>query len=364
MILYLISELDVGGAEKALFHLVCNLDARFGRPAVACLSGRGRVGDWLRDAGIDVINLDATPMMAPTEFGHLRRILRTGRYRLLHTFLYHANIFGRLAAIGTGVPVISSLRVMEVDRPFRTKADRWTIRFVAAETCVAEAVRQWSIKRGLPADKLVTIPNGVDCAAFQAPRGAVRTELGLAETTRVVLFIGRLHWQKGPDVLVNAAARLVPLVRDVRFLFVGAGPMETRLRENVAGANLGSHVLFLGRRDDIPALLADADVLAVPSRWEGMPNALLESMAAGRPAVAARVGGCPELVVDGQTGLLVPPEDHAALAAALEKVLVRKVFAEEMGTAARERAKSNFTIDAMVDRNEALYDRILARTGR
>ena len=361
MILYLISELDVGGAEKSLFHLATGLDARFGRPAVACLWGRGRLGQWLQDAGIEVIHLHGHRVGLLAAAFHLRKMLKSGRFTLLHTFLFHANIAGRLAAAGTGVPVISSIRVTETDRPFRVTIDRLTSRRVVAETCVAEAVRQWSIQHGLPADKLITIPNGIDCPASQPSPARIKDDLGLPDGARLALFIGRLHRQKGPDVLLQAARILCPQMPNAHFVLAGDGPLEGSIRRHAERYGLAGHFHLLGRRDDVPALLAVADLLVLPSRWEGMPNAVLEAMAAGRPAVAANVGGCPELIIDGQTGLLVPPENPDALAEAIRRLLSDATLAARMGQAARRRAEQEFSIEKMVRRNEELYDRFLKR---
>jgi len=362
MILYLISELDVGGAEKSLFHLVMGLDReRFGDPVVACLWGKGRVGQWFEDAGVEVIYLSPGKAGLLPAGLRLRRILKSGRFKLFHTFLFHANFVGRLAAIGTGVPVVSSIRVTEVDRPFRVTLDRLTNRFVVAETCVAEAVRRWSIERGLPAEKLVTIPNGVDVSAYKADRGKLHGELDLPAEARIALFLGRLSSQKGPDILLDAAAALCHRMPELHFILAGDGPLRGKLHMAAEREGLLSQIHFMGRRDDVAELLADADLLVLPSRWEGMPNAVLEAMAAARPVVATDVGGCPELVADGQTGLIVPQDDAAALADAIEKIISDPDLGREMGAAGRERAQREFPIEKMVRMNEQLYEKIVSK---
>jgi len=384
MILYLISELDIGGAEKNLYRLATRLDPRFGRPTVACLWGRGGVADWLRDAGIEVISLAAGKASLLPAALRLRRLLKSGRFRMLHTFLFHANIAGRLAAARTGVPVVSSLRVTETDRPIRAAIDRLTCRRIVAETCVSNAVRQWAAGRGLPAGKLVVIPNGIDVNDFNVEPGCIRRELALPDSARIALFIGRLEKQKGPDILLRAAALPASANTDLHFVLAGDGPMWRPLERFCESHNLTTRVHLLGRRDDVPALLADADLLVLPSRWEGMPNVVLEAMAAGRPVVAANVGGTAELVIDqaaaravlpadaggtaelvidrnapSATGVLVPPEDPPALACAIAAVLSDAAHARQLGAAGRRRAASEFTIEKMVRLNERLYDSIL-----
>jgi len=360
MILYLISELDVGGAEKNLCRLATGLNwERFGRPAVACLWGSGRVGEWLEDAGIEVIHLHLRKVGLLLAALKLRGILKSGRFELLHSFLFHANFVGRLAAARTGVPVVSSIRVTEVDRPFRVTLDRLTNRLVAAETCVSEAVRRWSIEQGLPAEKLFTIPNGVDCSAYQAEKGKLRGELNLPAEAKIALLPARLARQKGPDILLEAAVALCPRMPDLHFVLAGDGPLRAKLRISAKTEGIAHRFHLLGHRDDVPELLADADVVVLPSRWEGMPNAALEAMAAGRPVVAADVGGCPEVVDAGRTGLLVPPADSAELAEAIAKIISAPELGREMGEAGRERARDEFSVEKMVRMNEQLYEKIM-----
>jgi len=359
MLLYLISELDHGGAEKSLFNLATHLDERFGKPEVACLWGRGEVGAWFEAAGIKVTYLCPQHFSPIRTIFKLRRMLKSGKFKLLHAYLYHANIIGRLAAAGTGVPVVSSIRVAEEDRRFRVAVDRITHRLVKAETCVSESVRRWSISLGIPADKLVTIPNGVAPELWQVSGGKLKAELQLDDDEEIALFVGRLHHQKGPDVFMEAAKRLCPQRQRLHFVFVGDGPLAARLQRQANEANLSRQVHFLNRRDDLPDLMADANLLVLPSRWEGMPNVVLEAMAAGKPVVGSSVGGTPEAVVDGETGLLVPPDDPQALADAVARILDDRELEEAMGRAGRRRVEAEFSIPLMVRRNEELYDAIL-----
>jgi glycosyltransferase involved in cell wall biosynthesis len=361
VILYLINELYVGGAEKCLVSLARRVDPdRFGRPAVASLWGTGLLADELKTAGIEVIPLALHKRELPLAALRLRRLLRSGRFRLLHTFLFHANLVGRLAAAGTGVPVVSSIRVAEVDRPFRVTLDRLTNGLVAAETCVSEAVRQWSIERGLPAHKLFTIPNGVDCSIYGLDRGMFREVVDLEPEAKIALFIGRLHRQKGPDILVDVAGILQRRWPDLHFVLAGDGPMASKLWRMAKKKGVSERFHVLGDCDDVSQVLDDADLLVLPSRWEGMPNAILEAMASRVPVVATDVGGCGELVENGKTGFLVPPRDPGAVAEAIDKVLSGPRQAKAMAQSARERVEKEFTFERMVEANEELYERILA----
>ncbi|NQT18692.1 MAG: glycosyltransferase [Planctomycetes bacterium] len=361
MILYLINELYVGGAEKSLAYLAGRLNSnRFGRPVVASLWGTGPLADELKKAGIEVISLALHKWQIPLAALRLRRILRSKRFGLLHTFLFHANLVGRLAAIGSGVPVVSSIRVAEEDRPFRVTLDRLTNGLVAAETCVSEAVRQWSIERGLPAEKLITIHNGIDCSAYGLGRGTFRDGAELGPEAKIALFIGRLHRQKGPDILVDVASILFHRRPNLHFVLDGDGPMEAKLRRMAREKGVAERFHLLGKCDDVSQVLDDADMLVLPSRWEGMPNAILEAMAGGVPVVATDVGGCGELVQNGKTGLLVPPCDARALAEAIDAIISDPGQAATMAQAARECVGREFTVEKMVRANEELYERILA----
>jgi len=160
--------------------------------------------------------------------------------------------------------------------------------------------------------------------------------------------------------VVEAAPEVLARFRGVRFVFVGDGPMEDELRERVARLGIADNVEFLGHRDDVPAVLADADVFVLSSRSEAFPNAIVEAMMSGLPVVASSVGGIPELVEDGRTGRLVPPGDAAHLAAAVIDILDHPDRAMQMGQTARRRIEEQYSFDRMVHQFETLYLRELA----
>jgi len=171
-----------------------------------------------------------------------------------------------------------------------------------------------------------------------------------------VVTLARLSPQKGIDTLVTAAG----LVPEAKFLVVGDGPERTALEAQAESLGISSRVSFLGHRRDVPALLASADVFALPSLFEGLPLSVLEAMAAAKPVVASRIGGTDEAVVDGVTGILVPPSDPAALAQAIRTVLADPQLAARMGGAGRARVHEAFTAQAMARGVEAVYDELLA----
>lgn len=218
----------------------------------------------------------------------------------------------------------------------------------------------------LPADRIVVIPNGVEMERFAGPEsdpsGAraaalteLRAELELPAGAPVVGMVAELNERKGHVYLLRAAPRILERHPETRFLLVGEGDARAELEAAAARVGLRGRFRFLGRRDDVPDLLQPMDVVVLPSLNEGMPNALMEAMAAGRAVVATNVSGTPELVLDGETGLLVPPRDADALAAAVLRVLDDAALRRRFGEAGRARVAAAFRFERMLERYEALF---------
>jgi glycosyltransferase involved in cell wall biosynthesis len=203
------------------------------------------------------------------------------------------------------------------------------------------------VAEGVAPASIAVIPNGLDHAAFAArePRPRIRR----------LITVANLRREKSHETLIAAAARLVREVPDLRLQFVGAGPRRAELEALVAARGLSAHVEFLGHREDVPALLAQADAYVLPSRSEAFPNGAIEAMAAGLPVVASAVGGLLDLIEDGRTGLLVPPADDEALAAAVRSLIDDPARAAAIGSAAREAVLDNYSFDRMVASFEHLY---------
>jgi glycosyltransferase involved in cell wall biosynthesis len=354
--------LDAGGAERTLTQLVLGLPRDEWEPRVYALGGWGPFATVLQDQGVPVVCLNAWHWWdAPGVVWRLRREWRSFRPALVQTFLFHANILGRLAARSAGVPhILSGQRVAERRSRIYGWIDRWTNGLVDRNVCVSRGVADYLEREiGCPPAKTVVIPNGVDPARFVTAAPCDWTRLGLPPESVVLLGIGRLEPQKGFDDLLAALPPVLSTFAPVQVVIVGDGPDRGRLEQQTAELGLAERVRFVGRRTDVPSLLAGCYGLVLPSRWEGMPNVVLEAMAAGKPVVATQVEGVAELVQDGVTGWLSPPRDPEGLTRGLSLLLQDPERATAMGRESQHHVEKQFTSSQMVARYAALYREVL-----
>ena len=321
---FCITELDPGGAERALFEIVTRLDPTHWEVRVYCLGPETELSRQLQERGIATVCLGVRRWYQVGVLFRLTQQLREFRPAVLQTFLFHANILGRLAGWWAGVPVIlSGLRVAERGKRWHLWLDRWTNRLVRLNVCVSEGVRRFAISPGgLKEQKLRVIPNGVDAERFASAAPVDLSRFGIPPGAWTLVTVGRLTVQKGHDELIGAVAPL--LVDDPRMhlLIVGEGPERETLDWLIDSLGVSGQVHLVGFQSEIPGILKSCQAFALPSRWEGMPNALLEAIAAGLPCIATDVEGVQELL-GGATGLIVSPGDTAALRRAVEQVRVQ-----------------------------------------
>jgi len=357
-----ITDLDIGGAERALVALATGLDRRRWLPSVVALGGEGALAGPLREAGIAVECLDVDRRRPARAIGALVGTLRRARPRLVQSFLFHANVASKLAGPLAGRPwVVGGLRVAERRKRWHLALDRLTSRLSTGSVCVSEGVRRFSSEPGgIAADRLVVIPNGVDPAPFDRAGGVDRAALGVPAGAFLTLYVGRLDPQKGLGVLLDAASEVIEARPDWHLALAGDGPEREALRARpVAHPDRVRRIHWLGRRDDVPSLLKSADLLVLPSLWEGMPNVVLEAMAARRPVVASAVEGTEDLVEPGRTGWLVPPGDAGALASALRDAASDPGRLRRYGEAGRARVEAEFTPGRVVRAYERLWAGVL-----
>jgi glycosyltransferase involved in cell wall biosynthesis len=315
-----ITDLDVGGAERALVSLATRLDRARWRASVHCLGVPGQLNATLKEHGVPVTCLGANRRRPIQAVASLARSLRRVQPQIIQSFMFHANIASRLAAPLAGSPwVLGGLRVAERQKRWHLIVDRLTAPLACGSVCVSHGVLAFSrVQARIDPARLTVIPNGVDPGLFDSATAVPRAAIGIPEDAHLALCVGRLDPQKGLPDLLAAANRVVATNPRWHLALAGDGPSRDWLTHEIAANNrLRDHVHWLGQRDDVPGLLKSADVLVSSSLWEGMPNAVLEAMAARRPVIGTAVEGTAELVIPGQTGWLVPPGSVESLSEAL-----------------------------------------------
>ncbi len=362
-VLLMVTDSGIGGTEKVVSFLARGLDRRRFRPIVCSVKPPGEMAREVQAAGVEFVSLGfrkdapAAALRGALLVPRAAREIRRREVDLGHSFLFLANMIGRFAARLTGRPHISSIRVEEREKGYHLLLERLTRSLVDAWLTPSERLADFTAERcGIPRSRIEVIPNPVTPPPPGEPR--LRPLLGLGRETFLAGTVGRLHRQKGVDVLLRAWALLPPEGRPV-LAVVGDGPERAALEEQARRLGLGDRVRFTGWVPGAGNLLGELDLLFLPSRWEGLPNTVLEAMAAGVPVVAAVVGGVPELVEDGVTGLLVPPDDPQGLRVALARVLADPAGTGRMAGRARERVLRLHDPAVIVRQFELLYDKIL-----
>lgn len=347
-----INALGVGGAETQLLRLARAVMAEGHRVRILTMlpSNDMQFQAQVDELGIEVhcVRLSG-PAAALNSVRSATRMLRRWQPDVLVSFLYQANMVCRLAGRTAGVPyVISSIRNEYFGGRGRELAMRLTDRLAHVTVTNSRLAADSLLRRRVVStERLRVIPNGLDVADFfdRSRRDPLRAELGVAPEEFLWLAVGRLRPQKDWPNLLRAVS-LLPADRQ-RVVVAGFGPLRAELVELSTTLGVGDRVRFLGRRDDIPQLLGAADGLVLPSAYEGLPNVVLEAMAAARPVVATGVGGVPELV-DDSTGRVVPAHDPAALAAEMQHVAGLPDRGSGLGVAGRAMAEQRFAVDKVM----------------
>jgi len=370
-VVYVVGNFVAGGAERHLIELWRRLDrARFD-VVIACFRREGAflaeaeaLGWPVRELGVGRRIYGPGGLVG---LARLFRLLRELRPQVIHGYLFGPNLFAALAGRLAGVPVVvvAKRNVDAFETPRQVRAQRFAHRLATHVTAVSEAVAGSAVALGVPRARVTVIPNGVDAGRFDrpAPADAARRALG-ADAAPLVGSVGCLAPRKDQGTLLDALARLAGRGIAFRAALVGDGPERAALETRAAALGLAGRVRFLGERDDVDALLPGMDLFVLSSREEGIPNALLEAMAAGRPCVATAVGGTPEVMRGGETGWLVPAADPDALAGALAEALARPDEARRRGAAAARAVRAEHGIEAMVRRHEEFYERAVAERVR
>lgn len=365
-IVYLITDLDIGGAENSLYQLVTNLDQKKFSPTVYSLTGEGKIAEKLRANGVEVVCLGAKNKFDITVFFKLIKLLHHKKPHILHTYLFHANFIGRIAGWMSNIPIIiSSVRVAEKERIHHLCLDMLTQWMVDKEVCVSREVEKFVRKRAkISPSKLITIYNGIDLSCFHSlqdeEKSKKRQELSIPEFNPVIGTIARLTTQKGLAYLLKAFQLILKSSPDCCLLIVGKGPQKQKLEKLSEKLGITSSVKFLGFREDAIEIINIMDVFILPSLWEGMPNVILEAYALGKPVVSTLVGGANEIIKDNETGFLVPPRDWRSLACSIKLLLKNPKMREEFGNKGKEFVNKSFSLDKMIKDTGKLYEELIS----
>jgi glycosyltransferase involved in cell wall biosynthesis len=360
----MIDALMIAGAETVATRIALSLDrSRF--ESIICStrpSPRHHV-EAARAAGVQVLELNRRSKADVWRWLPLLQLLRKGHIDVVHAHKFGSNLWAALLTPrGLGKPVlIAHEHSWSYEGMVRRVVDRELIaRRADAVVAVSPTDRQRMIElERIPPEKVVYVPNGIPDPPL-GDREHERRELGLARSDSVVGTVCGLRPEKELETAIRALGRLAPHRPGLRFLVVGDGLERPRL-ERLAD-ELGVPTTFLGHRPnaEVPDLLAAMDVLVLSSRFEGMPLAVLEWMAAGKAIVASRVGGIPAMVEDGKEALLVPPRDHVSFADAIGQLLDDPAKRQRLGQAAQRRQRAEFRLDQTISQLESLYERLYA----
>lgn len=358
--------LGVGGTETHILELASRMDRSRFDVTVCTLKAGGVLADELKARGVRVLSLNGIGKLDLRVLIRLFKLLRTEQPDVVQAFLFWANMAARVCGrILRAFPVISSYHdeVVSEGRLVRL-VDRLTLAWTQAVVCCSEAVRRSVESRiGKTGDRCTIIPFGVDLVRFHGTSEVARHELGLGEGQRSIGTVCRLvEPKKGLSVLLKAMEELKRRhgVPPCRLVIVGDGPSRGDLESLRDRLELSSWVVFIGTRRDVPQILRSIDIFVLPSLYEGFGIAILEAMAVGKPVIATRVGGVPEFVIPGETGLLIEPGNVHALADALESLLHDSNLAMSMGAKGRVRAQERYDISDIVRRHEQVYEACLA----
>lgn len=369
--------MDLGGVPEQVLMLITGL-APDHFVTLVCGELDPKYEHQLRALGVEVVQVGFKRLLNPLAdvktFVTLLRLFRAGRFDVVHTHMYKAALIGTAAAAMARVPAVvntaHNLGCLALPNAVLRRLFWIYDKLLFAATTdavimVSNRIRQRVVDGGLvPARKAVAIQNGIDAGPFLAAehqRDRLRAEFDCSPEDILIVTVGRLVWFKGLDVLLDAIPSIAACCDRARFVLIGEGPLRTQLMKKAELLSVSDRIRFAGERHDIPAVLAAADIFVLPSISEGLPISILEAMAAGKPVIASDVGGIPELVSDGETGVLFPVRDAGALARAINRVAADRQLRQRMAERGRQRVLTKFSSSAMVHKTVELYSSLLSR---
>ena len=368
-ILQIIDGLELGGAEGLLYDLTTRLAPNGFRVSV-CYFEPGQLVDEFVKLGFPVKRIPWSSRVDLAAILRIKKLIQQDPPQIVHTHLFKSDFNGRLAARLAGVPVVLST-LHNCDSWARNPifGPMYGVNALLADRliAVADEVREFALQNfHIPGSRIVTIRNAIQIDHFEnnASLGSsVRSELGIPSDAILFGIIARLDPQKDHENFLRSAAIVKNTCPNARFMIVGDGRLGESLKKLSTEMGLDKYVIFCGMRKDIPAVLSAMDVLVLSSQYEGLPMVLLEAMAASKPVVATAVNGVPGVVVDRETGFLVPPQNSQALADVCLKLAANKSLRLNMGESGYQRVKKYYNINDMTKNTIALYHALLERHG-
>lgn len=354
----MLNTFETGGSERQFVAVARGLDPSRLDIQLGCIGRFGPLLEKVESAEEFPLGGSFLSLRAQLSRVALGRYLRSQRIDVVHSFDFYTNLLLLPTARLTRVPVVigSHRQLGDLLTPRQFRAQAVSFRFCDRVVCNSRAGAERLLQQGLAEQKIVIIPNGLGPELFAEASPA----FPVADGTLRIGMIARMNARsKNHEVFLRAAARLASKFPRLEFLLVGDGPLRAELEATARKLGIEHRVCFLGDRKDIPELFASMDVSVVPSASESLSNAVLESMAAGVAVVATNVGGTPEVVSDGETGLLVPPDHEVELAAAVERFITQPDLRAACAAKAKEFARAKFSLGSVTKRYEALYEQLL-----
>lgn len=361
-VIHIVFSLEYGGLERIAIELAKHLNSGRYNVSICCLDTLGELTAEARANGIEVFLVKRRPGPDFTLPIRLAHILRKRKADVVHTHNMGPLLYGTLGARLAGVPVVINTRHGRA--PKRTNAYIWKANdaIIAISQDARDEIVKWNHIR---LDKLKVIYNGIDNDRYSSEKtgDTIRQNLNIESGAMVVGTVARLSEEKDQFTLLDAFAKVISELQNVYLVIAGDGPLRKDLESHASDLGISQRVRFLGFRDDISSILRILDLFVLSSTSEGISLTLLEAMAAGLPIVATKVGGNPEVVIDGTTGFLVAPKKPAEMAEAIYNLLSDKKLAREMGDAGKKRVEEKFSLERMAKEYKEVYEECLARKG-
>jgi glycosyltransferase involved in cell wall biosynthesis len=358
-LLCMLDELDIGGTEQQILELVRGIDRDRFEPMVCCFR-HGRKAQEIADLGVPVFQVAKSHKLDAGIILRIAKLLREHRIDILQTYLWTANTWGRVAARMAGTPVVvASERNVDIwEQSYKRLIGGYLAGATDKIIANSEAVREYLLGRGgLAPEKVVRIYNGVNFERFEKPFDPLerRRELGMPNNALLAGVVARVEPAKDHDTLLHALASVREETSNLHLAVVGDGRQTERLTALAHELGIGDRVHFTGFRTDAAEWIRTFDFSVLSSVKEGLSNTVIESMAAGKPVIATAVGGNPEVIVEGETGFLLPPRQPELFGAAIANLVAHPAKIRELGAASKIRVESLFSVEKMVDNTSNLY---------